>query len=71
MLQLLHLSLTRFNSMRCSTSEYISFVALDPELLAYLGGPDDANMDDIEGSRAVADALTAQALASPRPSRRA
>jgi len=53
--------------MRCSTSEYISFVALDPELLAYLGGPDDANMDDIEGSRAVADALTAQALASPRP----
>ncbi len=43
-------------------------MALDPELLPFLGGPNTADMDDIAGSRALADALTAQILAArPAP----
>jgi acetyl esterase/lipase len=43
-------------------------MALDPELLPFLGGPDDANMDDIAGSRAVSAVLNARAIAArPTP----
>ena len=37
-------------------------MALDPELLQYLGGPKTADLNDIAGSRALAKVLTAEAL---------
>jgi len=42
-------------------------MTLDPEVAARLGGPDDSNMDDIAGSRAVGAALNAQANAERPP----
>jgi len=38
-------------------------MVLDPELLPFLGGPNTANMDDVLGSRQIADALTRQEVA--------
>lgn len=60
--KLLHLQLTRFKYFRGYSTDYISPMVLDPELLPFLGGPHTADMDDIAGSRALADALTAQIL---------
>jgi acetyl esterase len=42
-------------------------MAIDPELLAFLGGPETADMDDIELSRAIDAALTAEAIAARTP----
>lgn len=47
--------------------DYICLMAIDPELLAYLGGPDTADMDDIAGSRARASALDVVVIASRPP----
>src|ERR1019366_1231136 len=42
-------------------------MALDPELLPFLGGPETANMDDVAGSRALAAALNFDVVASRPP----
>ena len=42
-------------------------MTLDPELIPFLGGPDNANMDHIERSRAIDAALTADAVAKRAP----
>ena len=66
--QLLHLHLTRFNYFSVSNGDYILAMTLDPELLEFLGGPNTADLNDIAGSRALADALTAEVLAQrPAP----
>ncbi len=39
-------------------------MVLDPELLPFLGGPDTANMDDVAGSRRIADDLARDEIAS-------
>lgn len=42
-------------------------MAVDPELLQFLGGPNTADLNDIAGSRALANVLTAEALARRLP----
>ncbi len=46
---------------------YTALMTLDPEVAAKLGGPDDSNMDDIAGSRAIGAALNAQVNAERAP----
>jgi acetyl esterase len=55
--------LTRFNKFSSTLADYISAMALDPELLQFLGGPNTADLNDIAGSRGLAEMLTAEALA--------
>jgi acetyl esterase len=60
--------LTRFNYSRRYVDDYIANMAIDPELLPFLGGPDTSDLNDIAGSRAVANALTQDILATrPAP----
>jgi acetyl esterase/lipase len=51
-----------FQHFCAPTDDYISPMALDPELLPFLGGPDNANMDEIASSRAIDAALIASAI---------
>jgi len=60
------LGLTRFKILR-HEGDYISLMALDPELLPYLGGPATADMDNIAASRSLAASLNADAMSSRSP----
>ncbi len=59
--------LDTFQEIFVDVSDYISGVALDPELIQFLGGPNTADLTDVVGSRVLARVLTQEALTHRLP----
>lgn len=54
-------------SFGAHVADYISLVTIDAELLPLLGGPNTSDLDDIVGSRKLADELTRQSVDQRAP----